>query len=82
MPSTVLNAIWEKEEIEVSVVKEIRIQWGKVTHLWVEKTTTINQMRWSHIGNIRGSELRELREGQEDYISLQGGSSRKEPGCF
>lgn len=39
----------KKEEIKVTVVKK---------YLWVEKTTSNQKVRWSHTGNVRGSELR------------------------
>lgn len=36
---------------------------GKNTHLWVEKTITCNQeMKCFHTGDVRGSELGELKE--------------------
>lgn len=46
---------------------------GNDTHLWEEKTTNNLEMRRPHTGNVRSSELRELRGGWGDERSLQGG---------
>lgn len=84
MPSTILDAVWEDEEIKVSVVKEIRLQGERYTPVGRKDNKLSGDEVVPHRqcqgfraqGTQRGMRRLKKSSGKE------GKSSRKEPGCF
>jgi hypothetical protein len=70
---TILDAIWGKEEIKFSVVKEIIIQWGK-SHVCGQERQCNGVGGWSHTGNVKVHRAQGVQGKLEKSLGKGGGS--------